>query len=316
MEENQELQDFLLTEPEEQRSQWTVKRPWSAERILGVIALCAAALLVISVVLALPYFNPGEDPQLEISRHPEQTAPIPETQSPTEGPTEPPLPQPEANPYGRMDFQYEGRYLGCIKADTIPGIDVSAYQGKIDWKQVKESGIGFAIIRLGYRGYETGKLVQDDYAIRNIQGALDAGVDVGIYFFSQAITPEEAAEEAQFILDRIKGYDITMPIVFDWEYVNDEARTAGLDRRTLTDCYLEFFRVIDEAGYTPMAYFNSYQSRHMMYLHELEEYPFWLALYSDRMTYPYRIDMWQYTCTGRVPGIQGDVDINVYFPEG
>ena len=298
----------------EEASQPAKKRKLYAEHILGIIALCTAAVLAVMVVLALPYFNSSEDPQLEISRHPQATAPM--TEPPVTGPTEPPLPQPEANPYGRLDFQYEGRYLGCLKADTVPGVDVSAYQGDIDWQQVKASGIGFAIIRLGYRGYETGKLVEDDYAIENIEGALEAGLDVGVYFFSQAITPEEAAEEAAFVLERIKKYEITMPVVFDWEYVNDEARTTGLDKRTLTDCYLEFCRVIAEAGYTPMSYFNSYQSRTMMYLHELEAYPFWLALYSNRMTYPYRIDMWQYTCTGRVPGIQGDVDINVYFPEG
>ena len=290
------------------------KRKLYAEHILLIIALCTAALTIAMVLLCLPYFNPSEDPEVELHRHPQQTQPL-VTEAPTEGPTEPPLPEPAKNPYGRMDFQYEGRYLGCIKADTEPGIDVSAYQGDIDWKKVKASGIQFAIIRLGYRGYGTGKLVQDDYAIKNIEGALNAGVKVGVYIFSQAISVEEAAEEARFVLDRIKGYDITMPVVFDWEYVNDEARTAGMDRRTLTDCYLEFCRIISEAGYTPMSYFNTYQSRSLMYLHELEDYPFWLALYSDRMRFPYRIEMWQYTCTGRVPGIQGDVDINLYFTE-
>ena len=308
------MEDVL--EIQEEVTEPAKKRKLYAEHILGIIALCTAVLLAVTVVLALPYFNPDEDPQLEISRHPQATAPMPETEPLVTGPTEPPLPQPEANPYGKLDFQYEGRYLGCLKADTIPGIDVSAYQGDIDWQQVKESGIGFAIIRLGYRGYESGKLVEDSYALKNIRGALDAGLDVGVYFFSQAITVEEAAEEAAFVLERIKHYEITMPVVFDWEYVSDEARTAGLDRRTLTDCYLEFCRIIDEAGYTPMSYFNTYQSRSMMYLYELEEYPFWLALYSNRMTFPYRIEMWQYTCTGRVPGIQGDVDINIYFPEG
>jgi GH25 family lysozyme M1 (1,4-beta-N-acetylmuramidase) len=138
---------------------------------------------------------------------------------------------------------------------------------------------------------------------------------VGVYFFSQAITPEEAVEEAEFVLQRIRGYNITMPVVFDWEYINDEARTANMDPRTLTDCYLAFSEKIAGAGYTPMAYFNTYQSRDMMYLTELEEYPFWLALYSDRMNFPYRIEMWQYSDNGRVPGIQGAVDLNLYFVE-
>ena len=144
------------------------KRKLYAEHILLIIALCTAALTIAMVLLCLPYFNPTEDPEVELHRHPQQTQPL-VTEAPTEGPTEPPLPEPEKNPYGRMDFQYEGRYLGCIKADTEPGIDVSAYQGDIDWKKVKASGIQFAIIRLGYRGYGTGKLVQDDYAIKNIE---------------------------------------------------------------------------------------------------------------------------------------------------
>ena len=179
---------------------------------------------------------------------------------------------------------------------------------------MKQSGIEFAIIRLGYRGYgEEGKLVEDKMAFKNIEGALEAGLQVGVYFFSQAITVDEAVEEAEYVLERIKNYDITMPVVYDWEYISEEARTAKMDRRTLTDCYLAFCEKIAEAGYTPMAYFNSYQSRALMNLTELEQYPFWLALYSDRMTYPYRIEMWQYTDSGKVPGIQGSVDINLYF---
>jgi GH25 family lysozyme M1 (1,4-beta-N-acetylmuramidase) len=198
----------------------------------------------------------------------------------------------------------------------MPGIDVSYYQGEIDWKKVKASGIEFAMIRLGYRGYgEEGKLVEDKMAFRNIEGALDAGLQVGIYFFSQAITVEEALEEAEFVLKRIKVYDITMPVVYDWEYISEEARTAKMDRRTLTDCYKAFCGRIAEAGYTPMAYFNTYQSRHLMFLHELEDFPFWLALYSDRMTFPYRFEMWQYTDSGIVPGIEGKVDINLYFTD-
>ena len=155
--------------------------------------------------------------------------------------------------------------------------------------------------------------MEDTLFQQNIEGALEAGLQVGVYFFSQAITVAEAEEEADFVLKRIADYELTMPVVYDWEYISAEARTAKMDRRTLTDCYLAFCGKIQEAGYTPMAYFNTYQSRSLMNLTELEAYPFWLALYSDRMTYPYRIEMWQYTDSGRVPGIQGNVDINLYF---
>ncbi len=281
------------------------------------LAITAAIMLVITAALAIlsyPYMIPEpqpEDPQLLATETQGAEMPTLPLVDPDTGET---LPEPELNPYNHLDFQYEGRYLGCVKADTIPGVDVSYYQGEINWKRVKASGIEFAIIRLGYRGYgESGKLMEDKMAYENIEGALAAGLKVGIYFFSQAVTVEEALEEADFILERIRDYHITMPIVFDWEYIGEEARTAKMDPRTLTDCYIAFCEKIQEAGYTPMAYFNTYQSRRLMYLAELEEYPFWLALYSSRMTFPYRVEMWQYTDSGRVPGIHGDVDLNLMF---
>ena len=193
-------------------------------------------------------------------------------------------------------------------------MDVSAYQGNIDWKKVKASGIDFAIIRLGYRGYgKAGKLVEDEYAKANLKGATEAGLPIGAYFFSQAVSVEEARQEAQFVLEMAKDMEFDMPIVFDWEYLSDTARTADVDARTLTDCAIAFCETIEAAGYTPMVYFNIQQARTRMYLEELLEYKFWLALYDSSMTYQYKIDMWQYTCTGSVPGISGNVDINVYL---
>ncbi len=310
MEQILENQD-ALTAPEEPEVPKKKPRLY-AEHIMAMMVLVLSILLAALVIICRPYFGQQEeDPEAFLHQRPQQTMPLP-TEDP-EAPTEP-LPQPERNPYGKLDFQYEGRYLGCIKEDTIPGIDVSYYQGDIDWEKVKASGIEFAIIRLGYRGYgEEGKLVEDKLYQQNIQGALDAGLQVGVYFFSQAISVEEALEEADFVLERLKGYELTMPVVFDWEYVSEEARTAKMDRRTLTDCYIAFCEKLEAEGYTPMAYFNSYQSRALMNLTELEQWPFWLALYSDRMTYPYKIEMWQYTDSGRVPGIEGTVDLNLLF---
>lgn len=292
------------------------KKKLYAEHYLAIIAGALALITAVLLLFSLPYITaeePEDDPQQLLQGGHSTAMPTIPIEDPETGET---LPQPEKNPYDHLDFQYEGRYLGCIKAGTRPGIDVSYSQGEIDWEKVRRSGIEFAIIRLGYRGYgEEGKLVEDKMAFQNLQGALDAGLNVGVYFFSQSISVEEAIEEAEFVLERIRDYDITMPIVYDWEYVSAEARTANMDPRTLTDCYLAFCEKIAEAGYTPMAYFNSYQSRSLMYLTELEEYPFWLALYSDRMTYPYRIEMWQYTDSGRVPGIEGNVDLNLMFTD-
>ena len=218
------------------------------------------------------------------------------------------------NPYDELDFQYDGWFLKSTAVDCLSGIDVSSYQGEVDWHQVAEAGVDFAIIRLGYRGYESGKLVEDKFALQNLEGAAEAGIQLGVYFFSQALNPNEAREEARFVLDMIDPYEIAMPVVFDWEHVNNEsARTNGMDPYAATGCARAFLEVIDEAGYWPMMYFNTFQAKKLFYLDQLMEYDFWLALYSDRMSFPYKVDMWQYTCTGTIPGVFGDVDVNVLF---
>lgn len=276
------------------------------EAILGIIAGCLAAVLLLLILVCRPYFGAEDDPQKLVNRDPVvETEPDPDSTMPT-------FPPPEANPYGRLDFQYDGKYLKALRCDSIPGIDVSAYQGQINWKKVADSGIQFAMIRLGYRGYgASGTLVEDKFARANLEGATKAGLEVGAYFFSQALTEEEVHEEIDFMLEILGDTEITMPVVFDWEYISAEARTANMDDRTLTDLNLVYCERMEKEGYQPMIYFNPTQARTLLFLHELEEYPFWLAYYSDRMTYPYRFEMWQYTCTGRVPGIQGDVDINL-----
>lgn len=283
------------------------KKKLRPEAVMGIIAACQAVVLIILLLICLPYMEQNDDPLYEIMQNP------PATSEPIE-PTVETMPEPALNPYDDQDFQFDGRFLSCLRADTVPGIDVSYYQGDIDWEQVAGAGVEFAMIRVGYRGYGSGKLVEDEKFVDNIEGALSAGLDVGVYFFSQALNVEEALEEADFMLERIAPYDITMPVVFDWEFVNDEARTANMDRRTLTDCCLAFAQYMEEKGYQPMSYFNTSQMRNNINIWELEDYPYWLALYKNRMTFPYAIDMWQYTCYGKVPGIAGDVDINIYFP--
>jgi GH25 family lysozyme M1 (1,4-beta-N-acetylmuramidase) len=246
---------------------------------------------------------------------PPVTDPTPPPTIATE-PPEPTLPPPEENPYGPLDFQFKGYYLKLIEGNSITGIDVSSHQKEIDWEAVKASGVDFAMIRIGYRGYESGILTEDPYAKANLEGAAAAGLDVGMYFFSQALNTLEAEEEAYWVLNYIKDYDITMPVVFDWEKVDsDKARTNDMDKRTLTDCSRVFLETIDLAGYTPMLYFNRNQAKYLLYLSELKDYDFWLAAYTDRMTYPYQVQMWQYTNTGYVPGVEGNCDINVYFPD-
>ena len=296
------------------------RKPIRPEWIMGIIAGICALLLLGVVIMCIPYFDTDEDPEHLPQRHEVVQA----TQVPAETFLEPTIPEtepenptipPDPNPYGKFDFQYNrNNYLLLQNIHSSAGVDVSAYQGIIDWEAVKASGIEFAIIRLGYRGYESGKLVKDDYAVRNLEGARAAGLKVGAYFFSQALNTKEVDQEIAFMMDVLDGFLPDMPLVLDWEIPAGNARTASMDARTLTDIQLYYCRRITEKGYEPMIYFNWHQSENLYYLHELEEFPFWLALYQDRMTYPWKVEMWQYTCTGRVPGIQGDVDINVYMP--
>jgi len=301
------------------------------EYVLTVIALLCTVLLVWMVILCRPYFQ--ENQPTEETAAPTASASVPEELPEEEDPeallhdqTEPTEPEetveptipPEANPYGKLDFQYNrNNYLYSLKTDSYPGIDVSAFQGEIDWEKVRASGIEFAIIRLGYRGYgKSGKLVEDEYAQDNLEGATEAGLPIGAYFFSQALSIEEADEEIEFMLEILGDYALEMPIILDWEIPVDTARTANMDGRTLTDIQLHFCSVMEQKGYQPMVYFNWHMSSRLLKLNELEDYPFWLALYQDRMTYPYKVEMWQYTDRGRVPGIEGNVDLNIYMPNG
>lgn len=212
------------------------------------------------------------------------------------------------SPSGRVTYTQDGR-------EAKTGIDVSFYQQNIDWQAVAGDGIDFAFLRLGYRGYTQGALNTDTCFEANFQGAQDAGLDLGVYFFSQALAPEEAREEAQFVLDTLNGSPLEYPVVFDWEFIthDSEARTHGMDGETLTQCAAAFCQVIEEGGYTPAVYFN----RDMGYLYydlsQLDQYPFWLADYDSVPDFYYRFQLWQYTHTGTVAGIEGNVDLNLDF---
>lgn len=279
-------------------------------RILLILTACLVCITAVLFAVCFPYMTERDDPAL--LAQPELTEP-PETEPPVV--TEPTLPPPLPNPYDDLDFQYEGRFLKLIEGESIAGIDVSRWQYDIDWEAVAGAGAEFAMIRVGYRGSESGKINADKYALRNLDGASAAGLDIGVYFFSQALTREEAEEEAYYVLDVIKDHNITMPVVFDWEKVhNDNSRSLEMDRRTLTDCAKTFLETIELAGYNAMVYFNSHQSRNLYYLSELKDYDFWLASYTDRMDFPYEVDMWQYTEQGQIPGIDTFCDFNVYFP--
>ncbi len=207
-------------------------------------------------------------------------------------------------------------YIENSKITSLLGVDVSVHQDKIDWEKVKESGVDFAMIRLGYRGYGTGKAELDENYIENINGARAAGINAGVYFFSQAITAAEAVEEANLVIKSLEGLDVNYPVVFDWEIITgDSARTDNVPVDILTDCCVAFCETIRNAGYTPMIYQNKRTSIFKLDLNRLNDYDFWLAEYNEEPSYYYDFAMWQYTSSGRVPGIKGKVDMNISFKD-
>lgn len=197
---------------------------------------------------------------------------------------------------------------------TFTGIDVSVFQGDIDWNKVKADGIDFVMIRAGFRGYgENGSLNEDVKFRENCKNALAAGLNVGVYFFSQAITEAEAAEEARFVLDIISDYNITYPVAYDWETIEYDvnARTENMSTEQITACANAFCDVIEKAGYETVIYFNCELGYFNYDLSKINNYHFWLAEYFSIPSFYYDYKIWQYTDKGQVDGIAGEVDINI-----
>ena len=192
------------------------------------------------------------------------------------------------------------------------GIDVSRYQEEIDWEKVAGDGVEYAFTRLGIRGATEGKLAIDVAYEKNMEGALANDIDVGVYFFTQALNAQEAVEEAEFVLENLEDYEISYPIVLDVEEVTTKnPRTKELTKEDRTKACIAFCERVKEAGYTPMIYGNLKTFLLMLDMEKLEEYEKWFAYYRTPLYFPYEFSVWQYTSTGKVDGISTDVDLNV-----
>ncbi len=206
------------------------------------------------------------------------------------------------------------KYYEDGKEISFVGVDLSKYQEYVDFAKLKKAGIDFCMLRVGARGYGTGQLVLDSYFQENIKRATDAGLDIGVYFFSQAVTIEEAEEEAKMVLEYIQDYDVNYPVVFDMEYVqNDTARVEQLSKEEKTLITQAFLEAVELEGYTPMIYGKKEWLLTKIDLGRLVGYDIWLADYSDIPDYPYQFSMWQYTNQGKVDGVSGKVDLNISF---
>ena len=203
------------------------------------------------------------------------------------------------------------KYNWSIKMNAVRGIDVSKYQGTIDWKKVAADNVNFAFIRVGYRGWESGKNTMDERFKTNIEGALSNGIPVGVYFVTKAVTPEEGREEAEWIIKQIKPYNVTWPVAMDFEGLQGEKdRTRDLTPQGRTEVILAFCETLREAGYTPMIYGSVGTLMTDMNITKLEGIDKWFAQYFNEPHFPYAMQIWQATNEGSVDGIKGDVDID------
>ena len=197
------------------------------------------------------------------------------------------------------------------------GIDVSTFQGDIDWQKVKNDGVEFVFIRIGRRGATTGYIYDDDLFEKNYLGAKAADIKVGVYFFSQAITTEEAKLEAKWIVTKLRDKEIDLPVVFDCEDVyleDEESRILDLSKEEITNHAIAFFQELEKSGYQGMLYANLDWTHRYYDMELLKDYPFWFAQYDvTGPTVDLPINIWQYSDKGTINGINHPVDLNIMF---
>ncbi|MBS5133532.1 MAG: Ig-like domain-containing protein [Lachnospiraceae bacterium] len=207
--------------------------------------------------------------------------------------------------------KYSFREDGSLDGGNVMGIDISKHNGTVDWNAVKNAGVEFVILRCGYRGSASGVLVEDEKFRTNIKGATAAGLKVGIYFFSQAVNEMEAVEEASLTLSLIKGHKISYPVYIDVEAAN--GRADGLSAAERTKVVKAFCETVRDSGYTAGVYSNKNWFAEKMDTGAFGNYRIWLAQYTESPTYTGRYEMWQYSSRGTIPGIKGDVDLNIFY---
>lgn len=203
--------------------------------------------------------------------------------------------------------------LQVLSGKSKAGIDVSKWNGEIDWDKVKNAGVEFAIVRAGYRGSVSGSLVQDPRFEENMRGAQAAGIPTGVYFFTQAINEVEAVEEASMVLELLRKYKVEFPVFIDTEGAGGNGRADGLDVETRTLVCEAFCRTIENAGYTAGVYGSRNWYNNRLETKRLDNYFIWLAEYRSVPLYQGYYGMWQYTSKGKIDGINGNVDLNIYY---
>lgn len=219
---------------------------------------------------------------------------------------------PLPNQYEQERFYMEEGFLRYQDREHMVGIDVSEHQGAINWETVAASGAEFAILRLGYRGSTVGDLYMDEYFFENLRAAKESGLKVGVYFFSQAKDEAEAREEAEFVLAALDGQALELPIFYDWEYIG--GRIESESAVPMTQCAEAFCQAVLAGGYEAGVYFNQAYGYDYLDLFALRNYTLWLAEYDTTPDFEHHFDCLQYTDSGELDGIEGNVDLDIYFP--
>lgn len=250
-----------------------------------MVVFFAFILVIVSLITLVLTWIP-KDPQIQIAEHTFQTDLF----------------------KSKSGFKYydDDRY------ESIIGVDVSDNQSYVNWKQVKKSGVSFAMIRCGYRGRVNGKMHEDTHFEKNIKNAAANDLDIGVYYFSSAITKKEAVQEARYVLRKIKDHDVTYPVAFDMEHQdNKEVRIDTLTKHQKTEIAKAFCKEIEDHGYQAMIYGNANWLTWDIDLDALKNYDIWYAGYQDKPDIA-RFSIWQYSDSGKLPGVQTDIDMNIY----
>lgn len=217
--------------------------------------------------------------------------------------------------YSGLVYQYPiMKYYEDSEKVSRVGVSVSADDGDVNFNRLKKAGVDFAMIRIGSRGYGSGNLMADDMFYENVRKATEAGMDIGVTFFSQAITKEEALEEAQRVIEGLQGFTVVYPVVFDMEYIrNDTARVQGLSKDAKTEIAMTFMDAIEQVGYKTMLYGDKEWLIRKVDLSKLIGYDVWLSQEQDTPDYPYKYTMWEYTKNAKIDGMKEPAHLSVCF---
>lgn len=222
------------------------------------------------------------------------------------------------NTYDKTKFVSADGLISYEGADSFMGLDVSEHQGTIDWKAAKDAGVDFVFVRSAFRGSTRGKIFDDKQFEANIAGASANGIKVGVYFFSQATTVQEAEDEASYVLSQVSQFKdiINYPVVYDWERADgDGSRTANTNGEEVTSFASAFCKKVSKAGYKTMVYMNKSMAYNLYDLDAIKDYDIWIAEYEKWPSFAYDFGVWQYTDSGTVAGVPENVDVNISFKD-